>query len=214
MNAENNKNNWEAIFETIDRLDTVDSVKDFISRDSINSLNKAFWSNRKIALNSFDELEKIKALAKCKYIERMFSASIPVKETVKKFTAPHGLAGISISIYAKIGTGCTIFQHVTIGSNTIPDSRNAGFPVIGNNVYIGAGASIIGNVHIGNNCRIGAGCIVVNDVPDNCVVCMNKPLVKQRENLINKFITAADYKKQINSRGGGNLLRPFGGVDD
>lgn len=197
VNTEVNKTTLEAIFEGIDRLDTVESVENFISRNSINSLNKAFWSNRKIALSSADELERSKALAKCKCIERMFSASIPVKETVKKFTAPHGLAGISISTYAKVGTGCTIFQHVTIGSNTIPDSKNAGFPVIGNNVYIGAGASIIGNVHIGNNCRIGAGCIVVNDVPDHCVVYMNGPVVKQKQNLNNKFITAANYKKRI-----------------
>lgn len=202
MNHEIYKNNLEAVFEAIDSLDSVESVKDFISRNSIGSLNKAFWSNRKIALSSSDELERTKALAKCKYIERMFSASIPVKKAVNKFTAPHGLAGISISTYAKVGTGCTIFQHVTIGSNTIPESKNAGFPVVGNNVYIGAGASIIGNVHIGNNCRIGAGCVVVNDVPDNCVVCLNKPVVKQKDHLNNRFIVAADFKKQVNSRGG------------
>lgn len=202
MNSEICKNNLEAVFETIDSLDSVELVKDFISGNSIDSLNKAFWSNRKIALSSSDELERIKALAKCKYIERMFSASIPVKKAVNKFTAPHGLAGISISTYAKVGTGCTIFQHVTIGSNTIPDSKNAGFPVIGNNVYIGAGASIIGKVHIGNNCRIGAGCVVVDDVPDNCVVCLNKPVMKQKDSLSNKFIKAANFKKLVDGQGG------------
>lgn len=202
MHSEICKNKLEAVFEAIDSLDSVELVKDFISGNSIDSLNKAFWSNRKIALSSSDELERIKALAKCKYIERMFSASIPVKKAVNKFTAPHGLAGISISTYAKVGTGCTIFQHVTIGSNTIPDSKNAGFPVIGNNVYIGAGASIIGKVYIGDNCRIGAGCVVVDDVPDNCVVCLNKPVMKQKDNLNNKFIAAANFKKLVDGQGG------------
>ena len=51
----------------------------------------------------------------------------------------------------------------------------SGAPVIGDNVYIGAGAKIIGGVRIGNNVRIGAGCVVVEDVPDNCTVVMPKP---------------------------------------
>lgn len=40
-------------------------------------------------------------------------------------------------------------------------------PVLGNNVYIGAGARIIGNVRVGNNVRIGANAVVVNDIPDD-----------------------------------------------
>lgn len=43
-------------------------------------------------------------------------------------------------------------------------------PVIGNNVVIGAKATIIGDIHVGNNVVIGAGSVVVKDVPDNCVV--------------------------------------------
>lgn len=54
---------------------------------------------------------------------------------------------------------------------------SGGVPTIGNNCLIGAGAKIIGNVHIGNNVRIGANAIVVDDVPDNCTVVMNKPRV-------------------------------------
>lgn len=57
-----------------------------------------------------------------------------------------------------------------------------GAPTIGSNCLIGAGAKIIGNVHVGNNVRIGANAIVVDDVPDNCTVVMNKPRVIVREN--------------------------------
>ena len=49
--------------------------------------------------------------------------------------------------------------------------------IIEDNVIIGAGAKIIGNVHVGNNVRIGANTIVVDDVPDDCTVVMNKPRV-------------------------------------
>lgn len=69
-----------------------------------------------------------------------------------------------------IGDGCTILQHVTIGSNTLSDSEGKGAPSIGNNVFIGAGACVIGNVRIGNDVRIGANTTVYKDVPDNCTV--------------------------------------------
>jgi len=43
-------------------------------------------------------------------------------------------------------------------------------PEIGDNVYIGPGAKIIGNIKIGNNAAIGANCVVTKDVPENGVV--------------------------------------------
>jgi serine O-acetyltransferase len=55
-----------------------------------------------------------------------------------------------------------------------------GGPIIGNNVFIGAGAKIIGNIKIGNNVRIGASCVVVEDIPDNCTVVMHKPRIIQK----------------------------------
>lgn len=88
---------------------------------------------------------------------------------------PHKYHGIFISEGAKFGSNCTIFQNVTIGSNKIKSSKHFGFPVIGNNVTIGAGASIIGKIHIGNNVRIGAGCSVAEDVSDNETVVSTNP---------------------------------------
>ena len=66
-------------------------------------------------------------------------------------------------------------QQVTIGSNNITKSRGA--PTIKDNVFIGAGAKIIGKITIGNNVKIGAGCIVVTDIPDGATVVMNKPRI-------------------------------------
>jgi len=100
---------------------------------------------------------------------------------------PHGMKGIFISRSATIGKNAIIFHQVTIGSNALPDSSGIGAPTIGNNVYIGAGVKIIGNVNVGNNCRIGANAVVVTDVPDNCVVVSEKPIIIQKDNLINRF---------------------------
>ena len=77
---------------------------------------------------------------------------------------PHGLYGIMISHNAVIGANCTIFHQATIGEG------KGGAPVIGDNVLIGAGAKIIGNVRIGSNSKIVVNAVVVHDVPENSIV--------------------------------------------
>jgi len=57
---------------------------------------------------------------------------------------PHGAYGIFISGGAEIGANAVIFQQVTIGSNTLPDSNGRGAPRLGDDCYIGAGAKLVG----------------------------------------------------------------------
>jgi serine O-acetyltransferase len=68
--------------------------------------------------------------------------------------------GIVIHEDAVIGDQCMIMQQVTIGM-----IGEACVPTLGNNVYVGAGAKIIGKVSIGDGARIGANAVVVDDVP-------------------------------------------------
>lgn len=63
-----------------------------------------------------------------------------------------------------IGENCWINQKVTFGY------KGNGCPTIGNNVRVGVGAIIIGDVYIGDNVNIGAGAVVVKDVPSNTTV--------------------------------------------
>lgn len=77
---------------------------------------------------------------------------------------PHGLQGIFISRYASVGEGCRIYQNVTIGEV----DRKA--PVVGDHCLIGAGAVLIGDIHIGDRVKIGAGAVVHTDVPDDATV--------------------------------------------
>lgn len=92
----------------------------------------------------------------------------------------HGLNGIIVSHYAHIGKDAWIAQQVTIGQAI---NENVA-PTLGDNVVIGAGAKIIGNVRIGNNVTIGANAVVVNDMPDNCI-CGGIParVIKMKEKL-------------------------------
>jgi serine O-acetyltransferase len=75
--------------------------------------------------------------------------------------------GIIIHSKAKIGKNCIIMHQVTIGQKKI-DEQEA--PILGNNVFIGAGAKILGKIKIGDNVVIGANAVVTKDVPSNSVV--------------------------------------------
>lgn len=77
----------------------------------------------------------------------------------------------------RIGVNLHVFQNVTIGSRGSRD-----LPLIGDNVTIGTGAVVLGNIRIGNNVKIGANAVVIEDVPDNCTVVPQKSRLIKRIN--------------------------------
>lgn len=78
------------------------------------------------------------------------------------------IGGIVINSEAIIGKNCTILHGVTLGDSDRKDRPGA--PVLGDYVYVGAGAKIIGRVKVGHHAVIGANCVVTKDVPDEAVV--------------------------------------------
>lgn len=74
---------------------------------------------------------------------------------------PHAM-GIVFHGDVVIGQNCMIMQQVTLGMIGPGE-----VPVIGDDVYIGAGAKVIGKVRVGNGARIGAGAVVLKDIPAN-----------------------------------------------
>ncbi|WOO41447.1 serine O-acetyltransferase [Rubellicoccus peritrichatus] len=76
--------------------------------------------------------------------------------------------GIVVNWRSTIGKNCNISHGVTLGQAN--RGRNKGYPIVGDDVYIGPGAKIIGAVKVGNNVAIGANCVVTKDIPDNSVV--------------------------------------------
>ena len=79
----------------------------------------------------------------------------------------HGM-GVVIGETAEIGKRCLLYQGVTLGGTGKTTGKR--HPTLGENVVIGAGAKILGNINIGKNTRIGAGSVVVKDVEANCTV--------------------------------------------
>lgn len=77
----------------------------------------------------------------------------------------HGM-GVVIGETAQIGDYCTLYQGVTLGGTGKHKGKR--HPTLGNNVMVGAGAKVLGPIHIGDNVRIAAGAVVLTDIPDNC----------------------------------------------
>lgn len=79
----------------------------------------------------------------------------------------HGM-GVVIGETAIVGDYALIYQGVTLGGTGKECGKR--HPTVGENVVVGAGAKVLGNIQIGNNVRIGAGSVVLRDVPSDCTV--------------------------------------------
>ena len=79
----------------------------------------------------------------------------------------HGM-GVVIGETAIIGDYALIYQGVTLGGTGKEIGKR--HPTLGENVIVGAGAKVLGNLQIGSNVRIGAGSVVLRDVPSDCTV--------------------------------------------
>ncbi|MEM7759339.1 MAG: serine O-acetyltransferase [Cyanobacteria bacterium P01_G01_bin.67] len=79
----------------------------------------------------------------------------------------HGM-GVVIGETTIVGDYCLIYQNVTLGGTGKQTGKR--HPTLGENVVVGAGAKVLGNINIGNDVRVGAGSIVLRDVPNDCTV--------------------------------------------
>jgi serine O-acetyltransferase len=96
-----------------------------------------------------------------------FQAVIPYRATIgPNCILAHGGNGIVIHPDVSIGSRVFISHQVTIGGA----GKHKVVPVLGDDVYIGAGAKIVGPITIEGNCVIGANAVVTKSVPLGCVV--------------------------------------------
>ena len=91
----------------------------------------------------------------------------PGAEIGRRFFIDHG-EGVVIGETTIIGDDVLIYQQVTLGGTGKESGKR--HPTLGNNVIVGAGAKVLGNITIGDNVRIGAGSVVVEDVPEHSTV--------------------------------------------
>jgi len=79
----------------------------------------------------------------------------------------HGV-GVVIGETAVVGDDVTLYQGVTLGGTGKEHGKR--HPTIEDNVVVGGGAKILGNITVGKNCRIGAGSVVLRNVPEDSTV--------------------------------------------
>jgi serine O-acetyltransferase len=91
----------------------------------------------------------------------------PGAEIGRRLFIDHGL-GTVIGETAIVGDDVTMYQGVTLGGTGKEKGKR--HPTLGNNVSIGSGAKLLGNITIGDNCRVGAGSVVLRSVPANSTI--------------------------------------------
>ncbi|MBC5995848.1 serine acetyltransferase [Romboutsia ilealis] len=92
-------------------------------------------------------------------------AELPAKAKIgSNLYLPHGGRGVVIHPNSVIGNNVIIYHQATIGSDK---TGNDGAPTIGNNVFIGVGAKVLGSIQISDDVKIGANSVVLKDIPKN-----------------------------------------------
>jgi len=107
-------------------------------------------------------------------IERRFGCYFHINAEVGPgINLPHPI-GIVVGEGVKIGAGCKLYQHVTLGGRRLGDWRAGNYPQLGDHVVVFCGAAILGSVRVGDGATIGANAVVLDSVP-SCQVAVGVP---------------------------------------
>ena len=91
----------------------------------------------------------------------------------------HG-TGLVVSHAARVGSGCILFQHVTLGESIHPSRREVGAPTLEEDVHVGPGATLLGPIRVGRGSKVTASALVMQDVPPGSVVETPAPTIRAR----------------------------------
>lgn len=116
-----------------------------------------------------------------------FGTDIPAKTKIGAGFKIEHLNGIVINPNVVIGKNCNIYNGVTIGKEK--RGTRIGCPQIGDKVWMGANAVIVGHIIIGNDVLIAPGAYINFDVPSHSIVLGNPAKIIHRENATEEYIT-------------------------
>lgn len=125
-----------------------------------------FWMR---AAKHFDKIPIIRLIPKLifSYYKRVYTSDINYRAEIGPGFSMYHVFGTTFGSAVKIGSNVTVVHGVTIAG------KNNKYPKINDNVYVGAGACILGDVTIGSHAIIGANTVVTKDIPDYAVVVGN-----------------------------------------
>lgn len=144
-------------------------------------LTQGFWAStvyrinhhvhRHLTFPGLRTLARVVGLLAHKAVEILTGISLPPELEVGEGLYIGHFGPIIVSPEARLGRHCNLSQGVTIGVGGRGDRRGA--PVIGNRVYVGAGAILFGRLSVGDDAAVGAGAVVTRPVPPRGVVAGN-----------------------------------------
>ena len=142
-----------------------------------------YWRKLKSASSL---ITKIYYKYKLHNIRKRTNIEIPLSVNIEAGIVMIHPYSITINSKATIGKNFTILKGATIGNTK---GKKTGTPIIGNNVYIGLNAVVVGNIKVGNNVLIAGNSFVNFDVPDNSIVIGNPGVVHRKSDATNEYIT-------------------------
>lgn len=123
------------------------------------------------------------------YYKRIYATDIDYRAEIGPAFSMYHVFATVWGAETKIGSNVTILHSVTLGR------KGGKFPTILNNVYIGPGACILGDITIGNNVVIGANAVVTKSIPDNAVVLGCPSIIKSYNGSFSSLDNIWDLKK-------------------
>lgn len=130
-------------------------------------------------------------------VSELFQVDVhPAARIGKGIFLDHG-TGIVIGETAVIGDDCSLLQGVTLGGTGA--ERGDRHPKIGKGVLLGAGAKVLGNIHIGDNAKVASGSVVLKPVPAGCTAAgvpariVNCPTCDEPARSMDHTLSEADF---------------------
>jgi serine O-acetyltransferase len=171
-----------------------DDLFRYTGKSNFISFLKGFKYPGFVYLVFFRKIQRVKKYTPFWFIYRFFlrhysykfGFQIPYKTQIGRGFYIGHFGTIVINGNVTIGNNCNISQNVTLGQTNRGELK--GVPKIGDKVWVGAGAVIVGNIIIGNNVLIAANAYVNFNVPDNCIVIGNPGKIISQENPTRNYI--------------------------
>ena len=155
------------------------TLKNYMKRCFLHNLQFAFWFRK------YQQNKSILARIQLYRLSRKYGLEISKDAVIGKGLYLGHPYNITVGANVVLGENVNLHKGCTLGTTNRGD---IGSPRIGNNVYIGINATIVGNVCIGSNVLIAPNSYVNFDVPPNSVVVGNPGGIHSKENAVDSYV--------------------------
>ena len=178
-----NIRNFEADYRRMTGIEYKGTIRDLLRIILKHNIRYMWWYRKYEQRPSLFHKYKIHILAK------RYGLEIRPKQCGKGLYLGHPY-NITVGGGVVIGTNCSLHKGCTIGSEN--RGKRSGSPILGDRVYVGINATVIGNIRVGSDVMIAPGAFVNFDVPDHSVVIGNPGVIHHKDNATEGYIAFCD----------------------